>query len=133
MSKYYSYNQTAVEYVLAKMPKSKRYMYDPVTDSYVENIPTTQKEYYLHSKYGHYGFHNFYTLLKEMMTEELPSCDYRIISYGDYTFDEETELIYKDKTLRYSPYAMFILSKSTDDTIIHFLNKCRTLYASEWF
>ena len=133
MSKYYRYNRVLNEYVPSAIKKGGRYMYDPVTDSYVENIATVQKESYLHSKYGHYGFHDFYMMLNEMMAEELPSFDYKNISYGDYTFDEETEIVYKDKTLRYSPYAMFILSQSTDDTIICFLNMCRELYISgQW-
>lgn len=127
MSKYYKFDRNKNDYFLIGMKENKRYMYDPVTDSYVENIRTTLKEAFLHTKYGHYGFHDFYTVFTEFIENELCGYEFRCISMGDYTFDEEWEILRGDKKIRYSPYAMFILSTSCEETIDMFLNMCEVL------
>lgn len=127
MSNFYKFDYSIGEYVAAIKSTDERCMYDPVTDSYVENIHTMLKKKYLSEKYGQHGFHEFYVVLKEMLKEKFPILDYRVISLGDYTFEEELELSYEDKSLRYSAYAMFILSKSAEDTISQFLDLCEEI------
>ena len=70
MSSYYWFSEKQ-EYVKHnKAMEHKRYMYDPVTDSYVENISVLEKERYLHNKDGRYGFDDFYHVLNEMISEK---------------------------------------------------------------
>ena len=123
MSLYYWFSEQQQEYIEHDKPMdSGKYLYDPVTDSYVENISTHAKENYLHNKYGRYGFDGFYRLLNKMIYEKHRHIKCRIISMGDYTFDEEIELSCGDKKIRYSAYAMYILSESPEDTIDSFMN-----------
>ncbi len=124
MSLYYWFSEQQ-EYVEYDKPMNrKRYLYDPVTDSYVENISTQAKESYLHNKYGRYGFDDFYHVLKDMIYEKYPHVKRHILSMGDYTFDEEIELSSGEQKIRYSAYAMYVLSSSPEDTIDSFLKKC---------
>lgn len=121
MSLYYWFSEKQ-EYV--KHDKSaghKRYLYDPVTDSYVENISTCEKEIYLHNKYGRYGFNDFYHVLNELIYEKYPHFERYFLHDGDYIFDEEIELRSGDQKIRYSAYAMYVLSVSPEDTIDSFL------------
>ena len=121
MSLYYWFSEKQ-EYV--KHDKSmghKRYLYDPVTDSYVENISTLEKKSYLYNKYGRYGFDDFYHVLNDMIYEKHPHIERRILSSGDYTFDEEIELSSGNQRIRYSSYAMYVLSVSPEDTIDSFM------------
>ena len=122
MSLYYWFSEKQ-EYVKHdKAMEHKRYMYDPVTDSYVENISVLEKERYLHNKYGRYGFNDFYHVLNELVSEKHPNIERRILLSGDYIFDNEVELICSNQRIRYSPYAMFVLSVSPEDTIDSFLH-----------
>ncbi len=121
MSLYYWFSEKQ-EYVKHdKAMEHKRYLYDPVTDSYVERISVLEVERYLHNKYGRYGFDDFYHVLNEMIFEEHPHIARRILSMGDYKFDDVIELISDNQRIRYSPYAMFVLSVSPEDTINSFM------------
>ena len=123
MSLYYWFSDEQQEYIEHDKPMGrKRYLYDPVTDSYVENISTLAKESYLHNKYGRYGFDDFYRVLRDLIYEKHPHIERRILSSGDYTFDEEIELSSGDQKIRYSTYAMYVLSVSPEDTIDSFMN-----------
>ena len=123
MSLYYCFNDEQQEYIVNDNPVERiRFMYDLVTDSYIEDISTQAKENYLHNKYGRYGFAEFYHVLKELINEKYPHMERRVLSSGDYTFDEEMELRNGDKKIRYSAYAMYVMSVSPEDTIDSFMN-----------
>ena len=132
MSLYYWFSVKEQEYIEYDKPRGcRKYVYDPVTDSYVEYISTFEKEKYLHNKYGRYGFPEFYHVLKELIDEKYPYFERHFLHGGDYSFDEEMELSYGDQKIRYSTYAMYVLSESPEDTIDAFMNMLEKMEAGE--
>lgn len=75
--------------------------------------------------------HAFREVLFELISERFPSTEIYEVKGSDYIKDQVLELRQDGKSLRYSPYEMYISSEDYENAILELLEKWDNLLENE--
>lgn len=111
----FNYNYDMNCYELGQQKENGRYMYNPILDTYVEDVDPLVKQNYITKNFSAEEFRAYRTCLLELVERNFWTDFFKIVDGGDCIYDWTFQLSIGKQKIRYAPYAMFITHTKVEE------------------